>query len=170
MKLAAARQSKLLPLVLILVAGLVVLGYRVATHNPACGRTGSQTDMTKDPPYRNYVKGWTDTAGCRVRRDVIALRESGGCGREDIREIFFGTPLGNPTTPETTQIYVRDPRGQYGERPLRKDLALPVGARDAGYRFGESQLWTLPGDVTYVFVVTRDRVEAWPRGHGPTCM
>jgi hypothetical protein len=169
MKFAVASRSKLLPLVLILIVGLAFVGYRVATHNPACGRPGSQTDMRKDPPYRDYVKGWTDLAGCRVRRDVIALRQN-SCTREDIREILFGTPLGDPTTPGTTQIYVHDPRGQYGEGPLRLNVSLPTGARDAGYRFGNWQLWTVPGHATFVFVVTSGRVEAWPRGHGPSCL
>lgn len=169
MKTLASRKTILFSLVSILLAALAFMGYRVATHNPACDRPGSQTDMRRDPAYRGYVKGWTDAMGCRVRRDVIALREN-SCTREGIREILFGTPLGEPTEPQTTRIYVRDPQGQYGQGPLLLTVELPAGARDAGYRFGAWQLWTVAGDDDYVFIVTPKGVEAWPRGHGPLCL
>ena len=154
-------------LALTFAVGLSVTGYRIASHNPACGRLGSETDLAKDSYTASYMKAWTNPDDCRVRRDVLALRES-PC-TTGIREIMFGSPLGRPMTPHTTQIYVRDPAGRYGDGPLRLDVELPVGARDTGYRLGESGLWTLLGDDSFVFVVTNGSVEAWPRGHGPTC-
>ena len=131
-----------------------------------CGQPGSDTDMSKDPDYVSYVRGWTNAQGCAVRRDVIAMREHGGCYPDNIREILIGTPLGEPTTPQTTRIYVRDPdgaaHGAFGTAPLRRNIALPPGARDSGYRFGDLALWILPDDPQYVYVVSPDGVEAWP--------
>ncbi len=69
-----------------------------------CGQPGSDTDMSKDPDYVSYVRGWTNAQGCAVRRDVIAMREHGGCYPDNVREILMGTPLGAPQTPQTTRI------------------------------------------------------------------
>jgi hypothetical protein len=150
------------------IAVVLLVGFWVSTRGEDCGPPGSATDMSKDPPYKDYVKAWTNSAGCKVRRDIVALRYN-SCTAADIREILIGTPLGNPTTPETTRVYVRDPSGGYGSAPLGARVALPSGAVDSGYRFGAQQLWSVPADDAYLYVVSADVVEAWPKGLGPTC-
>ncbi len=90
--------------------------------------------MSQDPAYLSYVRGWTNANGCHVRRDVIAMRERGGCYPDNIREILVGTPLGSPTTPGTTRIFVRDPdgdaNGRFGTAPLQLNMELPDNAQD----------------------------------------
>lgn len=127
--------------------------------------------MSKDPGYVNYVRAWTTTAGCSVRRDIIAMRYGSSCYPDNVREILVGTPLGAPTTPGTARIFVRDPdgdaNGAFSTRPLRLDATLPKSAKDSGYRFKELELWTADRDKDYVYVVAGDTVEAWPLGRAP---
>ncbi|MEX2555883.1 MAG: hypothetical protein WEB06_09645 [Actinomycetota bacterium] len=99
------------------------------------------------------MKAWTNSAGCKVRRDIVALRYN-SCSAADIREILIGTPLGNPTTHGTTRVYVRDPSGRYGSAPFDRRVDLPAGAVDSGFRFDAQQLWSIPADDDYLYVVS----------------
>lgn len=127
--------------------------------------------MSLDPDYVSYVRGWTNAAGCDVRRDIIAMRERGGCYPDNIREILVGTPLGESTTSGRTRIFVRDPdgdaNGKFGTAPLLLEIDLPANAEDSGYRFGDLELWTMPGDEKYVYIVSPQGVEGWPLGRPP---
>ena len=131
-----------------------------------CGLRGSETDLSQDPVAVSYVRAWTNAQGCTVRRDVLAMREHGDCYPDNIREILMGTPLGQPTTPETARIYVRDPDGEengaFSTAPLRRKVDLPPKAQDTGYRFEDMALWIVPDDSQYVYIVSPNEVEAWP--------
>ena len=157
----------------------LALGFAVATAcggmgepQAVCGSPGTDTDMSQDPDLAPYVRGWTTVAGCDVRRDVIAMREGGGCYPDSIRELLMGEVLGQPWSGrDGTRIYTRDPDGSANEAfataALLVDIQMPEDAQDSGYRYGDLELWTIPGDQQYVYIVSSDTVEGWPLGRIP---
>lgn len=42
------------------------------------------------------------------------------------------------------------------------DAGRPSGAVDTGLRHGGESLWAVPVDPSFVYLVSRDRVERWP--------
>jgi hypothetical protein len=98
---------------------------------------------------------WTDAAGERVPTSVItSYRGPEHCGWESATFL---------TVDDTA--YISDPEGVLGDRgfvvPFDGDTELPPDAIDTGYEQAGRHLWLSP-DRTIAFVVTDERVEAWP--------
>jgi hypothetical protein len=138
---------------------------------------GSPTDVAGEPDWRRFgdYLEWTDEEGCLVRIDVLADRRGPEhCGFQDARVIITGSPLGEPYTTSTDDVtYVRDPEGVYGVAELTAgfdpDAMLPDNAVDSGYRQRDTELWTVPGDESAIYVVSGDTIERWPAGEDPPC-
>ena len=81
------------------------------------------------------------------------------CGQESATFLFVEGAL-----------YVADPRGVLGDigaaTDFDDDASMPADAIDSGYRQEDRQLWLSPDD-SIAYLVTDDRVEAWPLAMTP---
>lgn len=97
---------------------------------------------------------WTDRDGNRV--PTATITSSPGPSHCDWETVTFLQLNDN--------VYLRDPERRLAEatvQPYDADARLPADATDTGYRRGADQLW-LSADGTIAYLVTDDRVEAWP--------
>ena len=146
---------------------------RRAEQRPVdCSRYGSLVDLSAEPRYSaDYLHRWTTREGCPVRLDVIMTRQGAdACGGERVADILMGWPLGEShARHRPSRIFVRDPNGVVADRQtsaaVDADAELPEDAVDTGYRQDGRALWMRPDDGSFVYLVSGDRVEAWP--HDP---
>ena len=138
---------------------------------------GSQIDVAHEPNWRPYAEyaPWTDRDGCLLRIDVFADRPMPDhCGWGSARVLITGSPIGTPyRTADESVHYVRDPDGVLERPGLTESLDLhatvPPEAVDTGYRLGDVEVWHIPGDESFVWVVSPEGVEKWPSGETPVC-
>jgi hypothetical protein len=102
-----------------------------------------------------YHGVWHDAAGNPVPTELIhEITGAGHCGWDSATLMRY----------EGIQ-FIRDPEGVLADMqvaPYLADTDLPETAVDTGLRDGERHLWR-SSDGRYVFVVTSDHVEGWPR-------
>ncbi|MFN2587831.1 MAG: hypothetical protein ABR613_06925 [Actinomycetota bacterium] len=130
------------------------------------------TDLSLEPDYSaGYLQRWHTADGCDVRLDVVMTR-TGGCYGGDTADLLLGWPLGS-SSEGASRIYVRDPENAFGDaatsEAFRADAHLPSGARDTLLRhlYGPPQLWMVPGDDSFVYIVYQDHTERWPLDETP---
>ena len=102
---------------------------------------------------------WTDRDGNRV--PISTITSSPGHSHCDTETVTF--------LQLNDSVYLRDPEHRLAEaavQPYDADARLPADATDTGYRRGADQLW-LSADRTIAYLVTDDRVEAWPSTRYP---
>lgn len=140
------------------------------TAAPRCGEPGTETDLAAEPSYSaNYLRRWRNAEGCDVRFDVLMTRRPG----PDFHcsgwppDLVMGTPLGTRTSESPARTYVRDPGGSFGDPALQAGFAAdvdpPATAIDTGYRQNGTALWVDPDDDTFIYLVSSDGTERWPR-------
>ena len=101
---------------------------------------------------------WANRWGRTVQERV----GPGHCDWQSARFLYWAPP-GTPAT--ATRLYVRDPRGVFGDRwtmPFLRSTTLPSDARYTGFRRDGKALW-LAADERAMYVKDGDRVERWPR-------
>jgi len=136
---------------------------------------GDDLDLASEPPlWRQSGYGTWYRVGCLVRVDVITDRPGPDhCGWGNTRVLVFGSPIGAPfTAPDNDVQYVRDPTNEYGygfDAMFDSHDTLPADAVDSGYSTDNEQLWTVPSDDTFIYLVLGDRTERWPKGDPPLC-
>ena len=146
-----------------------------ATVAPSDDCPGEDLDIASEPPFwRQDGYGTWYRAGCVVRIDVITDRPGPGhCGWGNTRVLVFGSPLGTPFTNISDDVqYVRDPANEYGlgfDATFDAQATLPEAAVYSGYSTDNEQLWTVPGDDAFIYLVLSDRTERWPKGEPPLC-
>ena len=132
-------------------------------------------DLASEPQlWRQSGYGTWYRAGCLVRVDVITDRPGPDhCDWGNTRVLVFGSPIGAPFTGTDNDVqYVRDPANEYGygfDAMFDSHDTLPANAVDSGYSTDHEQLWTVPGDDAFIYLVLRDRTERWPKGDPPLC-
>ena len=52
---------------------------------------------------------------------------------------------------------------------FQSGAVLPNNAVDSGYRRDNLAIWHIPGDESFIWVVSPDTVERWPAGPTPVC-
>lgn len=139
-----------------------------------CSAHGSLTDLSAEPKYSaNYLHRWTMADGCPVRLDVLMKRDY--CGGGGVEQVLMGWPLGQShANHRPYRTYVGDPQhvldGPAGQA-FDDDAELPADAVDTGYRQGDGALWMRPNDDSFIYLVTSERVEAWPYDESlPGCL
>jgi hypothetical protein len=146
-----------------------------ATLAPSGECSGDDLDLASEPPlWRQNGYGTWFRAGCVVRVDVITDRPGPDhCDWGNTRVLVFGTPIGVPfTSPDNSIQYVRDPANEYGygfAATFDSQATLPPDAVDSGYSSDNEQLWSVPGDDRFIYLVLGDRTERWPKGNPPLC-
>ena len=125
------------------------------------------TDVEAEPAYSvDYLYRWNTYDGCSVRLDLVMTRR-GGCFN-DVDDILIGWPLGTTHTHHDNRIYLRDPQDVTGTQiggDLELDATLPSEALDAGLRQEGSELWMVPGEDEFIWLVNPDSIERWPQGY-----
>jgi hypothetical protein len=119
----------------------------------------ARCDLAELPPSAAGGMGvelWSDAAGGPV--DTRTVQSYPGPEHCDWQESTF-LELGRST-------YVRNPPdglvGDFFAEDWSPDARLPAGATDTGYHRDEGELW-ISADGERAYLVTRDRVELWPR-------
>jgi hypothetical protein len=102
---------------------------------------------------------WTDVDGNRTPTSVItSLRGAEHCGWESVTYLLY----------EDRQ-YISDPNGvidvEFVE-PFDADTELPTDAIDTGYSREGRSFW-ISADGSVAYLVSEDRVEAWPTPDSP---
>lgn len=124
------------------------------------------TNVEAEPAYAaDYLYRWNTYDGCSVRLDFVITRR-GGCF-EDVDDILIGWPLGTTHTHHDYRIYLRDPQDVTGAQTggdLELDATLPTEAMDTGLRQEGSELWMVPGEDEFIWLVSPDSIERWPQG------
>jgi len=142
---------------------------------PAADCSEDDLDVASEPSnwrQESYRQWFRD--GCLVRIDVITDRAGPDhCGWGGTRVIAVGTQIGLRITSEadTTQ-FVRDPSNAYRvglNVGFDATSTLPTAAKFSGYQSASEELWLVPGDDQYVYLVSGERVERWPAGEPPLC-
>lgn len=112
---------------------------------------------------------WTRD-GRPVSLDVMSSATD-PCGHDGVRILHLAAPLhwaeeGEPRAAR----YIRDPDGVLTEpepepgSAFNPDATLPADAVPTGYEHDGTTLWLADSDrAAFVYLVTGDRVEAWPR-------
>ncbi|MDQ4025286.1 MAG: hypothetical protein M3217_07330 [Actinomycetota bacterium] len=130
------------------------------------------TDLSQEPDYTaDYLGRWGTADGCDVRLDVVMTRR-GGCYGGETADLLMGWPFGSSSEDGDARTYVRDPDNVFGDAAtsagFREDSGLPPDARDTLLRqYGSPQLWLVPGDDSFVYLVYQDRTERWPLDESP---
>ena len=129
---------------------------------------------TEPSLWRQETYGDWFRDGCLVRVDVITDRSGPDhCGWGGTRVIAVGAPLGARFTTEADTVqFVRDPANDYGaglDEGFDAKATLPATAEFSGYRSASEELWIVPGDPRYLYVVSGQTVERWPAGEPPLC-
>lgn len=147
-----------------------------ATTAPVCpGEPGSPTDLSEDPDYgpNTDLVRWTTASGCPVSYEVLVTFRPGAdfhCAPWP-PSISMGTPLGARMGDDGGRRYTRDPEGRFDDPELQAgfdgDAALPASAVDSGYRQDGVELWTDPGDDSFIYLVGPDTTERWPLQEQP---
>jgi hypothetical protein len=139
-----------------------------------CVKPGSATDVDQEPHYSaNYPQRWTTAEGCSVRLDVLMTRQGqDACGGTKAADVLMGWPLGSShQKPHPYRIFVHDPDNVFGDlrisRAFEEDAKLPEDAIDTGYRQEGTELWMRPHDDAFIYLVSDERVERWPRDASP---
>jgi hypothetical protein len=161
MGMQAAKRTALMFTALVVGAASVVVVTRANEPRPL---GAAECDLTLEPRYlaKDRLHRWTNARGCKVRLDVLMTRDGPEhCDMQALRGLVLGIPLGAVTTPRNTRIYTR------GAGRARRDVRLPYGAEDTGYRQGDVALWMLRGEASYVYLVSPQHVEAWPLQRTP---
>ena len=144
----------------------------------AAGCTAPESDLDREPLVRNLIgksERLFDLAGCPIRTDIATMKiepDDHHCW-PGAGFVSIGTPLGEPMDATGARVYARDASDGFGDlqlAPLDLHAELPSTARDTGWSQEGRGLWVDEVDDTYVYVVTDDATEAWPRlEHGPGC-
>ncbi len=118
---------------------------------------GADLDVAHEPPlWRQPNNATWFRTGCVVRIDVITDRPGPDhCGWGTARVIIVGQPLGSRFTTDPIQ-YVRDPANAFGsglDAGYDGNATLPERAVDTGYRTDTEQLWIVPGDDRFIYLV-----------------
>ena len=127
------------------------------------------TDLKQEPGHaEDYRQRWQTADGCEVRLDVVMTR-TGSCYGPATGVVVMGWPFG---TARDERAYVRDPGNVFGDSRVaglvREETALPPDARDTLLRqYGTPQIWLVPGDDSFVYMVYADRIERWPLDPSP---
>jgi hypothetical protein len=125
------------------------------------------TDVAQEPAYSaDYVHRWRTHDGCDVRLD-FAMTRRGGCF-EGVDDILIGWPLGTTHSHHDYRIYLRDPGHLSGEESgdgLQLDATLPGAAMNMGLRQENNELWLIPGDDEFIWLMNEDSIERWPQGY-----
>lgn len=164
-------------LCLVLVLSACGRGPNAQGARECVGAAGSRIDVAHEPDWCKYAdyRTWTTRGGCLVRIDVLADRPGADhCDWDEARSIITGKPLGTTySSSSDSQQYVRDPEGVYGMPELTEafdpSANLPADAVDTGYRQGDTELWTVPDDPSFIYLRTGRSVERWPLGTPPLC-
>lgn len=136
---------------------------------------GDDVDVATEPPlWRQDTFGEWFRDGCLVRIDVITDRPGPDhCGWGGTRVIAVGAPLGERFTSEADTVqFVRDPANAYRaglDQGFEARTTLPATAQFSGYRSASEELWLVPGDTQYIWIVSGQNVERWPAGEPPLC-
>jgi hypothetical protein len=131
-----------------------------------------QSDLDKEPNYSaNYLHRWETASGCPIRLDILMTRQGpDACGGDKVADILMGTPLGKPSD-ESPRIYVKDPTNVFNDdataNAYDSAATLPDTARDSGYRQDGAEMWIVPEDDQFIFLVTGDNAERWPLDPSP---
>ncbi len=145
------------------------------TVAPSDDCAGDDLDLASEPLlWRQNGYGTWFRAGCVVRVDVITDRPGPDhCDWGNTRVLVFGSPIGAPfTSPSDDVQYVRDPANEYGygfDALFDSSATLPADAVNSGYSTDTEQLWTVPDDDTFIYLVLGERTERWPKGNPPLC-
>ena len=123
---------------------------------------GDDIDLSAEPPLwrqLEYEEWYRD--GCLVRVDVITDRPGDDhCGWGSARVIIFGDPVGRSFDGGTTKQYVRDPASAFGQGldvGYDANAELPSAAAPTGYSTAAEELWRVPGDDEFIYLVLSDR-------------
>ena len=110
------------------------------------------------------VEVWVDVDGNRVPISIItSLSGAEHCGWQSVTYLSY-----------EDRYYISDPGGVMDTpfvAPFDQAADLPPDAVDTGYRHDGRELW-ISTDETVAFLVTGERVEAWPSpdsAHPPLC-
>ena len=99
---------------------------------------------------------WENGAG-ETLLEVTGSQEH--CGWESVSFLYYGE-----------RRYIADPEGavvpSLRTGSYRASTELPDGAEPTGFREGERELWTVPGDFDAVYVVDEDGAARWPEMTG----
>jgi hypothetical protein len=132
-------------------------------------------DVASEPPLwrQDTFREWFRD-GCLVRIDVITDRPGPDhCGWDGTRVIAVGNPVGERFTSEADTVqFVRDPVNAYRaglDQGFEARTTLPATARFSGYRSASEELWLVPGDTQFIWIVSGQKVERWPAGAPPLC-
>lgn len=142
---------------------------------PSAECVEDDVDIATEPSlWRQETYGDWFRAGCLVRVDVVTDRSGPDhCGWGSTRVIAAGAPLGARfTNEEDTVHFVRDPANEYGaglDEGFDAQATLPATAQFSGYRSASEELWIVPGDTRYIYLVSGQTVERWPAGEPPLC-
>lgn len=102
---------------------------------------------------------WVDREGERVLTSIItSFRGSEHCGWGSLTYLVY-----------KGRQYISDPRGLLEGllvAPFDNDADLPSSAVDTGFRHEDLRLW-VSADLTVAYLVSDDRVEAWPSPASP---
>jgi hypothetical protein len=102
---------------------------------------------------------WTASDGRRTPTSIItSMPGAEHCGWESVTYLLY-----------QDRQYISDPNGVMGVRfvePFASDTNLPADAVDTGFRRKGQSLW-LSADNSVAYLVSDDRVEAWPTPDSP---
>jgi hypothetical protein len=88
------------------------------------------------------------------------------CGGDRVADILMGTPLGKPHDDSPARIYVKDPTNVFNDEETSgaydSAASLPDDARDSGFRQSGMELWIVPNDDRFIYLVHEDMVERGP--------
>jgi hypothetical protein len=137
------------------------------------GCDSAESDLDTEPNYAaNYLHRWETAEGCPVRLDIVMTRRGkDACGGEKVADILMGTPLGRPHDDSPARIYVKDPTNVFNDHETASaydpDATLPEDASDSGYRQDGTEMWTVPEDDRFIYLVHEDNIEQWPLDPSP---
>lgn len=145
----------------------------VSKHHVGTCANEELTDLSKEPDYSaDYLHRWQTSDGCDVRLDVLMTRQGeDACGGEDVADVLMAWPLGSTEKEPGYRIYVKDPTGVFNDHRTmelyEEDTELPEPARDTGLRQEDLQLWMVPREDDFIYLVDGDRAERWPLDESP---
>lgn len=140
----------------------------------ACGESGSQTDLTREPGYSaDYLHRFTNEDGCEVRLDVIMKREGeNACGGPSVADVLMGWPLGGTHSHRPFRIFVKDPNNVFGDEATSQaydpNATLPEDAVRTAYSIDGASMWMRPWNSSFIYLMhAPDEIERWPRDPSP---
>lgn len=131
----------------------------------SCADT-TATDTAAEPNYAaDYLYRWQTYDGCNVRLDY-AMTRKGAC-YEGVDDVLIGWPLGTKHSHHDYRNYLRDPglvSGVETAKDFDRDTTVPDEAMDSGLRQAGRELWMVPGQDDFIWLVGGDHAERWPQG------